>query len=97
MRFLSVRDSDGGNTRAVPGSISGRNGAKRPASSARFRKFIRGDAAGKITRGLKAGGADIIAGPTPLLRPAHGKAPLGDRRLEKAKARARTLLTSLRR
>lgn len=95
MRFLSVRDSDG-NTRAVPGPISGRNAAKRPASNARFRKFVHGDAARKIMRALKAGGADTIAGPTPLLRPAHGKAPLGDRRLAKAKARARTLLASLR-
>ena len=97
MRFLFVRDHYGGNTRAVPGSISGRNEAKRPASNVHFRKFLHGDAARKITRALKAGGADIVAGPTPLLRPAPAKVPLGDRRLVKAKARARTLLTSLRR
>jgi hypothetical protein len=98
MRLLAFRDPDGGNTRAAPGPISGNNDAKRPASNARFRRFLHGDAARKITRALKAGGADIVAGPTPLLRrPAPGKAPHGGRRLENAKARARTLLTSLRR
>lgn len=71
-------------------------GVKAAAFDTRVRMFIHGDAARKITQALKAGGADIIAEPMPFyVRGREG--PLRDREVEKAKAWARTLLTSLQR
>ena len=69
-------------------------GVKAAAFDTRVRMFMHGDAAKKITHALKAGGADIIAQPMPFyVKGSEG--PLRDGEIEKAKAWAHTLLTSL--
>ena len=69
-------------------------GVKAAAFDTRVRMFIHGDAAKKITHALKAGGADIIAGPMPFyVKGSEG--PLRDGEIEKAEGWARGLLTSL--
>ena len=70
-------------------------GVKAAAFDTRVRMFLHGDAAKKITYALKAGGADIIAEPTPFYVKG-GEGPLRDGEIEKAGGWARTLLTSLR-
>ena len=66
------------------------------AFDTRVRFFIHGDAAKKITRLLKEGGADIISNPAPFyVRGSEG--PLRNGELEKAASWANTLLTALER
>jgi flavodoxin len=69
-------------------------GVKAAAFDTRLRMFIHGDAAKKITRALRAGGADIIAEPMPFYV-GGTKGPLRTGEVDKAGSWAKALLTSL--
>jgi flavodoxin len=69
-------------------------GVKAAAFDTRLRMFIHGDAAKKITRALRAGGADIIAEPMPFYV-GGTKGPLRTGEIDKAGNWAKALLTSL--
>jgi flavodoxin len=69
-------------------------GVKAAAFDTRLRMFIHGDAAKKITRALRAGGADIIAEPMPFyVGGTKGQLRTGE--IDKAGNWAKALLTSL--
>ena len=73
------------------GNLQGINAA---AFDTRVRFFIHGDAAGKMTRLLKEGGATIISDPAPFyVRGTEG--PLRSGELEKAASWAETLAAAL--
>lgn len=75
------------------GKLKGINAA---AFDTRVRFFIHGDAAKKMTRLLKEGGANIISNPAPFyVRGSEG--PLRSGELEKAASWAKTLSTALER
>jgi len=69
-------------------------GVKAAAFDTRLRMFIHGDAAKKITRALRAGGADIIAEPMPFYV-GGTTGPLRTGEIDKAGNWAKALLTSL--
>jgi flavodoxin len=79
-------------TRLGDGKLQGINAA---AFDTRVRFFIHGDAAGKMTKLLKEGGATIISGPAPFyVRGTEG--PLRSGELEKAASWAKTLAAAVR-
>jgi flavodoxin len=69
------------------------HGVKAAAFDTRVRMFIHGDAARKMTRALKAGGADIIAEPMPFYV-LGSEGPLRTGEIEKARGWATALLAS---